>query len=109
MHINDIDTTASEGEMLEIVEDYLIGGIIGFVAGAVATRLFFKSSIERRKIGEVIEWGMVEKTISQLNSMTTILNRLVADIKSSAEELAEKIEIAQDMEPVVKESPKNRK
>jgi len=44
-----------------------------------------------------------------MESMTTILNRLIADIKSSAEELTEKLEIAQDLEPSVKEAPKNRK
>lgn len=95
--------------MLELFEDYLIVGVIGFIVGVVVTRLFFKSSMERRKIGEVIEWAMVEKTISRLESMTTILNRLIADIKSSAEELTERIEIAQDIEPQVKEPPKNRK
>ena len=95
--------------MLELFEDYLIVGVIGFIVGVVVTRLFFKSSMERRKIGEVIEWAMVEKTISRLESMTTILNRLIADIKSSAEELTERIEIAQDIEPQVKESSKNRK
>ena len=95
--------------MLELIEEYLIGGIFGFIAGVVVTRLFFKSNIERKKIGELIEWAMVEKTISRLESMTTILNRLIADIKSSAEELTEKLEIAQDLEPSIKEAPKNRK
>ena len=95
--------------MLERFEDYLIVGVIGFIVGVVVTRLFFKSNLQRRKIGEVIEWAMVEKTISRLESMTTILNRLIADIKSSAEELTERIEIAQDIEPQVKEPSKNRK
>ena len=95
--------------MLELFEDYLIVGVIGFIVGVIVTRLFFKPSMERRKIGEVIEWAMVEKTISRLESMTTILNRLIADIKSSAEELTERIEIVQDIEPQVKESSKNRK
>jgi len=76
------------------------------VVGVIVARFFFKSKIERKRIGEVIEWAMIEKTISRLDSMTTILNRLVADIKSSAEELTEKIEIAQDLEPEVKESVK---
>jgi len=95
--------------MLELIEEYLLGGVFGFVAGVVVTRLFFRSSIQRRKLGEVIEWGMVEKTISRLESMTTILNRLIADIKSSADELTEKIEFAQDLEPSVIEPSKNRK
>ena len=95
--------------MLELYEDYLLMGIFGFLVGVVVTRLFFKSNIERRKIGDVIEWAMVEKTISRLESMTTILNRLVADIKLSAEELTEKIEFVQDLEPPVKEPSKNKK
>ena len=95
--------------MLELYEDYLLVGIFGFLIGVVVTRLFLKSNIERRKIGEVIEWAIVEKTISRLESMTTILNRLVADIKLSAEELTEKIEFVQDLEPPVKEASKKEK
>lgn len=95
--------------MLELFEDYLIVGVLGFIAGIVVTRLFFKSNLERKKIGEVIEWAMVEKTISRLESMTANLNQLVADIKLSAEELSEKIEFVQDLEPAVKETSKNRK
>jgi hypothetical protein len=94
--------------MLEAYESYLLIGLLGFAAGVVVTRLVFRSSLQRRQIGEVIEYAMVEKTISQLESMTTILNRLVADIKTSAEELSEKIEFAQDMEPVTREPLKNR-
>jgi len=100
----------SEAELLlELFEDYLIVGIIGFVVGVVVTRLFFRSKLQRRQLGEVIEWAIVEKTISRLESMTTILNQLVADIKASAEELTERIEIAQDLEPRAKEPSKNRK
>jgi len=58
--------------MLELFEEYLIGGIFGFIAGVVVARLFFKSSIERKKIGDLIEWAMVEKTISRMESMTGI-------------------------------------
>jgi len=95
--------------MFEFFQDYFLGAIFGFIAGVLIARFYFRTSIQRRKIGEVIEWAMVEKTISQLESMTTILNRLVADIKSSADELTEKIEIAQDLEPPVKEPSKNKK
>ena len=95
--------------LLDLFRDYVIAGIVGFVVGVVVTRLFFRSHLQRRQIGEVIEWAMVEKTISRLESMTTILNRLVADIKASADELTERIEIAQDLEPAVGEPSKNRK
>lgn len=91
-----------------MIENYLIVGIIGFVVGVVVTRLFFRSSLQRRQIGEVIEWAMVEKTIARLESMTSILNQLIADIKANADELTERIEIAQDLEPRVKEPSKNR-
>jgi hypothetical protein len=33
--------------------------------------------------------------------MTVILNRLVSDIKNAADELTERIEFAQDMEPFI--------
>jgi len=99
--------------MLEYYEDYLIGAVLGFIAGVISAKFFFKSAIERKRLGEVIEWAMVEKTISRLESMTTILNRLIADMKSSADELTANIEIAQDLEPSVKEpvkkSQKNQK
>ncbi|KON30268.1 hypothetical protein AC482_04360 [miscellaneous Crenarchaeota group-15 archaeon DG-45] len=95
--------------LLDLLKNYVIAGIAGFVASVVVTRLFFRSHLQRRQLGEVIEWAMVEKTISRLESMTTILNRLVADIKASADELTERIVIAQDLEPTVKEASKNRK
>jgi hypothetical protein len=108
MHIRKILIRQLLRKMAAVFRDYLVVGVFGFIGGVVATRLFLKSSLQRKRISEVVEWAMVEKTVSQLVSMTAILNRLVADIKMSADELTEKIEIAQDLEPTVVEATKNR-
>jgi hypothetical protein len=93
--------------MLEIVEEYILGGIFGFIAGVFVTRLFFKHTIQVKTIGKVIEWAMIEKKILQLGSMSTTLNQLISDIKSSAEEVTEKQKIAQDIEVNAKKASTN--
>lgn len=96
--------TSNGDTMLELFEDYILVGIIGFIAGAFVTRLFFKSKIQVKTIGKVIEWAMIEKGISQLGSKSTTLNQLIEDIMSSAEEVTERLTHAQDIEISVKEA-----
>lgn len=91
--------------VVEELQSYLLGAVFGFALGALIIRLLFRSSIRKRKISDAIEFAMIDKTVSQLNSMTTILNRLVADIKTATDELTERIELAQDLEPII-EIPK---
>lgn len=93
--------------MLEILEEYILGGIFGLIAGVFITRLYFKHTIQVKTIGKVIEWAMIEKKIMQLGSMSTTLNQLISDIKSSAEEVTEKLKTAQDLEINAKKASTN--
>ena len=87
--------------MLATYRYYVIVAVIGFVLGSATVLLLFRSRRERKNLVDVIEWAMIEKTVSQLNSMTTIMNRLIADMKSCAEQLTERIGLAQDLEPSI--------
>jgi hypothetical protein len=37
--------------VLEIIETYLIGGVVGFAVGVIVARIYFKSRIELKNIG----------------------------------------------------------
>jgi hypothetical protein len=93
--------------LIEEIQSYLLGGVFGFIAGALVTRLLYRSRMRKKKISDIIEYAMIDKTVSQLNSMTMILNRLVSDIKNAADELTERIEYAQDMEPFIEPSKRS--
>lgn len=84
--------------VLEIFETYLIGGVVGFIVGVIVARIYFKSRIELKNIGQVIEYALVHENIKQLNSMTESLTKLVADIDECSEEIMEKLEISRDIE-----------
>ena len=84
--------------VLEIIETYLIGGAVGFIVGVIVARIYFKSRIELKNIGQVIEYALIHDNIKQLNSMTESLNKLVADIDECSEEIMEKLEISRDIE-----------
>ncbi len=84
--------------VLEIFETYLIGGAVGFIVGVIVARIYFKSRIELKNIGQVIEYALIHDNIKQLNSMTESLNKLVADIDECSEEIMEKLEISRDIE-----------
>jgi hypothetical protein len=96
-----MDTAFPKNMLIEEIQSYLLGGVFGFVAGFLVTRFLFRTRMRKKKISDVIEYAMIDKTVSQLNSMTVILNRLVSDIKNAADELTERIEFAQDMEPFI--------
>ena len=84
--------------VLEIIETYLIGGVVGFIVGVIVARIYFKSRIELKNIGQVIEYALIHENITQLNSMTESLTKLVADIDECSEENMEKLEISRDIE-----------
>ena len=84
--------------VLEIIETYLIGGVVGFIVGVIVARIYFKSRIELKNIGQVIEYALIHENITQLNSMTESLTKLVADIDECSEEIMEKLEISRDIE-----------
>jgi hypothetical protein len=90
--------------VLEIVETYLIGGVLGFIAGIVVARFYFKSRMEMKNIGQVIEYAMIHDRISRLGSMTVILNKLVVDISDCSEEITDKLELSRNIEEDIYES-----
>ncbi len=84
--------------VLEIIETYLIGGVAGFIVGVIVARIYFKSRIELKNIGQVIEYALIHENITQLNSMSESLTKLVADINECSEDIMEKLEITRDIE-----------
>jgi len=84
--------------VLEVIENYLLSGITGFVIGIIATRIYFKTRLQMKNIGQLIEYAMIEKNIRQLEILTRSLNRLLDDLKESSEELSEQIKMANDIE-----------
>ena len=84
--------------MLEIIETYLIGGVVGFAVGVVVSRIYFKSKIELKTIGQVIEYSLIHDNIKRLNSMTSSLSKLVEDMAECSEEVIDKLELTKDIE-----------
>lgn len=91
--------------MLEAFENYLFFGVIGFVAGIIVTRFYFKTSIQKRDISRVIEYAMIEKNISMLESLTRELNLLVSRIHEEGEELGSQLQLTKDVETMFRTKP----
>jgi hypothetical protein len=84
--------------VLEVIETYLWGGVVGFAVGVIVARLYFKSKIEVKNIGQVIEYAMIHEKITELSSFSTRLNELVAEMKECSEEIEDQLEITKDIE-----------
>jgi len=84
--------------VLEVIETYLIVGVVGFVVGIIVSRIYFKSKIESKTIGQIIEYAMIHQNVTQLSSMTASLSKLVASISECSEEITEQLEIVKDIE-----------
>lgn len=92
--------------VLELLEQYLVGGTVGFIIGIIVARIYFSSKIEMTNIGQVIEYAMIHKNITRLGSMTLLLNKLVADLKECSEEITDKLELSKDIEQELYEKQK---
>ncbi len=90
---------------MEAFENYLFFGVIGFVAGIIVTRFYFKTSIQKRDISRVIEYAMIEKNISMLESLTRELNLLVSRIQEEGEELGSQLQLTKDVETMFRTKP----
>jgi len=84
--------------VLEVIETYLLVGVVGFVVGIIVSRIYFKSKIESKTIGQVIEYAMIHQNVTRLSSMTASLSQLVAGISECSEEITEQLEIVKDIE-----------
>lgn len=91
--------------MLDAFENYLFFSVIGFAVGVIVTRFYFKSSIQKRDIKRVIEYAMIEKNISMIESLTRELNKLVSRIQEEGEELGSQIQLTKDVETMLRTQP----
>ena len=84
--------------MLELIEPFLVGGVVGIIVGVIVARYYFKSRIEMKNIGQVIEYAMVHKDSTRLRSMVTRLEMLVADIEGCSGDVMNRLELSKDIE-----------
>ena len=84
--------------VLDIIKTYFVGAVIGFIIGIFVARLYFKSSIQRKELGRVIECAMIQKNVSNLELLSNTLNQLVSEIQEESDVLSSQMKLAQDME-----------
>ena len=84
--------------VLELIELYLVGGVVGFVVGVIVARFYFESKIEMKNIGLVIEYAMVHKDIKRLRSLARQLEKLVEDVEGCSEDITNRLELSKDIE-----------
>lgn len=84
--------------ILEIYVDYLLCIVLGIGIGALVTWIYFRSRLKKRNLAQIIDAAMIEKNINQLDGLTTYLNQVTALLKTSSEELSDRIRITQDIE-----------
>ena len=81
-----------------MIKSYFVSAVIGIVIGFFVARLYFKSSIQRKELGRVIECAMIQKNVSKIELLSNTLNQLVSEIQEESEVLSSQIKLAQDME-----------
>lgn len=84
--------------ILEIYEDYLLCIALGIGIGALVSWTYFRSRLKKRSLAQIIDAAMIEKNIIQLDGLTTYLNQVTTLLKTSSEELSDRIRITQDIE-----------
>jgi len=84
--------------ILEIYVDYLLCIVLGIGIGTLITWIYFRSRLKKRDLAQTIDAAMIEKNINQLDGLTTYLNQVTALLKTSSEELSDRIRITQDIE-----------
>jgi hypothetical protein len=83
---------------LEILVDYLLCLVTGIAMGTIITWMYFRSRLEKRSLAHVIDAAMIEKNVNELNNIMTYMNQATALLKTSTEELSDRITIIQDIE-----------
>jgi hypothetical protein len=81
-----------------MIKTYFVGAVIGFIVGIFVARFYFKTSIRQRELGRVIECAMIQKNVSNLESLSNTLNQLVSEIQEESEVLSNQMKLAQDIE-----------
>jgi len=82
----------------EAIETYVIVCVFGFVIGVVASRFFYKNIIQRNNLGTAIGFALIDKQITQLESMTIAHFKIVDEMKACSDEIIERIELIKDIE-----------
>jgi hypothetical protein len=80
------------------IEIFLLGGMGGLIVGVIIARFYFKSRIETKNIGQVIEYAMVHKDIKRLVSMAKRLETLVEGLEGCSEDITNRLELVEDIE-----------
>ena len=84
--------------ILELIEPYLVGGVTGFIFGIIVAWIYFRSKIEMKSIGQVIEYSMIHKDIKRLGTMARQLEKLVADVEGCSEDITIRLDLVTDIE-----------
>ena len=83
---------------MEILEYIFIGGVFGLSIGFVIARIYYRSRIEIKDIGHVIQYAVIQKDMKRLTSLTSLLRRLLVDINDITDDISEKLELSKDIE-----------
>jgi len=84
--------------LLETIETYLAAGIIGLVIGVYITNLYNRKKIRETTLAKIIEVGLVENKLKELESQIRVLNNAISSIKGIGESLEEQMMNSQDIE-----------
>ena len=80
------------------LEYLFIGSVFGLGLGFLLARNYYRSRIEIKNIGHVIQYAVIHKDIKRLSSLTSLLKRLIIDINEVSSDIAEKLELSKDIE-----------
>ena len=83
---------------MEILEYIFIGGVFGLAIGFVIARIYYRSRIEIKDIGHVIQYAVIHKDMKRLTSLTSLLRRLLVDINEVTDDISEKLGLSKDIE-----------
>jgi len=80
------------------LEYLFIGSVFGLILGFLIARNYYRSRIEIKNIGHVIQYAVIHKDIKRLSSLTSLLKTLIIDINEVAGDIADKLELSKDIE-----------
>ena len=80
------------------LEYLFIGSVFGLILGFLIARNYYRSRIEIKNIGHVIQYAVIHKDIKRLSSLTSLLKTLIIDINEVSGDIADKLELSKDIE-----------
>ena len=82
----------------EFLEYIFIGGVLGIPIGFIIARVYYRSRIEIKDIGHVIQYAVIHKDMKRLTSLISLLRRLLVDINEVTDDISDKLELSKDIE-----------